>query len=195
MRLIRRKVDSKDRLVLIILSIAVLFFAASILYAYNHIEGNDGPISWPGTSTGWDYSGVNVYWAWGAFYAKAEWNSSPMNFTVNYNQYSNNDLFIYNYPDGNNGFTNVWWNEDDEITQADIYINSYYVYPSYYPYNPPLGAVDGQSIITHELNHILEINKDTYPTNVTMYPSYGPNQTWMRSLEDDDEDGIEELYP
>ncbi len=57
------------------------------------------------------------------------------------------------------------------------------------------GPADVESVATHEVGHVLGLMHNTVDPTVTMYPSTGYGEIWMRSLADDDMQGAVALYP
>ena len=179
-----------DKLLLSVFCASIFFFMVSIINAYE-LTGK----YWSGSSTEIDWHNLSLDWAWVSWWATYTWNHSGMDFDLNYDDSSSNDIRVYYDNDGKNGYYVYKDYDGDELEHVHIYLNEYYVTPSYDIYWPIYGYADGQSICTHEIGHFLGLYEEDDEGAVTMYPTYGPNAIWMRSLENDDIDGIEDLYP
>ena len=92
------------------------------------------------------------------------------------------------------GLTTVTFNaETGEIFDADMEINSSQKNLSTTDVVPPQGY-DLASVVTHEAGHFLGLAHATSPT-ATMYASYKPGTTALRTLSQDDIDGVCTIYP
>jgi MYXO-CTERM domain-containing protein len=121
---------------------------------------------------------------------------------VRYNQNGPNQNVIvfrdttWPYSDPNNtlGLTTVTFNADNgEIFDADMEINASGKNLSVG--DPvPANGFDLLSVVTHEAGHFLGLAHATSPTS-TMYASYKPGTTSLRSLTADDIDGLCSIYP
>jgi len=100
------------------------------------------------------------------------------------------------YSDPNNtlGLTTVTFNADTgEIYDADMEINATAKNLSTST-TVPANGFDLLSVITHEAGHFLGLAHATNPT-ATMYASYKPGTSTLRTLTPDDVEGICEIYP
>jgi hypothetical protein len=100
------------------------------------------------------------------------------------------------YTDSNNtlGLTTVTFNADNgEIFDADMEINASGKNLSVGDPVPARGF-DLLSVVTHEVGHFLGLAHSNDP-RATMYPSYKPGTTSLRSLTSDDIDGVCSIYP
>lgn len=104
------------------------------------------------------------------------------------------DGWPYQDPNSTLGLTTVTFNvETGEIYDADMEINSSGRNLSVGDPVPPTGF-DLASVITHEAGHFFGLSHATNPTS-TMYASYKPGSTALRSLTADDIAGICAIYP
>jgi hypothetical protein len=94
--------------------------------------------------------------------------------------------------------TTTWYNPSSgDILENDINVNTYWSWC--WSGNPGGSQFDGQSVMTHEFGHCLNL-KDLYdlnsPANIhkTMYGYKNPGDSTSRTLEQDDKDGIAHLY-
>lgn len=100
----------------------------------------------------------------------------------------------YNDPNNTLGLTTVTFNaENGEIYDADMEINASGKNLTVEDPVPATGY-DLASVVTHEVGHFLGLAHATDP-RATMYPSYKPGSTALRSLSADDIDGICTIYP
>lgn len=100
------------------------------------------------------------------------------------------------YSDPNNtlGLTTVTFNADTgEIYDADMEINATGKNVSAAA-NVPANGYDLASVVTHEAGHFLGLAHAT-DASATMYASYKPGTTTLRSLRPDDVAGICAIYP
>jgi hypothetical protein len=121
---------------------------------------------------------------------------------VRYNQNGPNQNVIvfrdadWPYSDPNNtlGLTTVTFNADTgEIYDADMEINA--SGKNLTVGDPvPIDGFDLLSVVTHEAGHFLGLAHATSSSS-TMFASYKPGTTSLRSLADDDVAGLCEIYP
>jgi hypothetical protein len=104
------------------------------------------------------------------------------------------DGWPYEDPNSTLGLTTVTFNaETGEIYDADMEINSSARNLSIAD-QVPANGFDLASVITHEAGHFLGLAHATDPRS-TMYASYKPGTTALRSLAPDDVAGICAIYP
>ncbi len=121
---------------------------------------------------------------------------------VRYNPNSpNQNLIVFRdsawpYSDPNNtlGLTTVTFNsETGEIYDADLEINSSGKNLTTVD-NPPENGFDLESVITHEAGHFVGLAHAT-DQKATMFASYKPGSTTLRTLTPDDVAGLCAIYP
>jgi len=121
---------------------------------------------------------------------------------VRYNPNSpNQNLIVFRdtswpYSDPNNtlGLTTVTFNsETGEIYDADLEINASGKNLTTVD-NPPENGFDLESVITHEAGHFLGLAHAT-DQKATMFASYKPGSTTLRTLTPDDVAGLCAIYP
>jgi hypothetical protein len=102
------------------------------------------------------------------------------------------DGWPYANPNETLALTTITFNvENGEIYDADVEVNSH-------DKNLTVGDTrvgsDLLSVVTHEAGHFLGL-AHSESTEATMYPSYNPGETKLRTLTDDDIEGICDIYP
>lgn len=104
------------------------------------------------------------------------------------------DRWPYSDPNNTLGLTTVTFNADTgEIYDADMEINGAGGNLSTSA-TVPANGFDLLSVITHEAGHFLGLAHATDPKS-TMYASYKPGTSALRTLTEDDVAGICEIYP
>lgn len=104
------------------------------------------------------------------------------------------DKWPYSDPNNTLGLTTVTFNADTgEIYDADMEINATAKNLSTST-TVPANGYDLASVVTHEAGHFLGLAHATNPT-ATMYASYKPGTSTLRSLTPDDVAGVCEIYP
>jgi hypothetical protein len=185
----------------IITNNAILFTMAAILtatailssptitnaYSYAGYKWNSYPVSVDASDASFPAS-----WTSPLAYAMSAWNgaSSPFYFNVGY---SGHQVKCAN--SGNNGKVAVTTisRSGSQITDCDITFNTYYPWST----SGGAGAYDVQNVTTHELGHWLTL-LDLYgggDTEKTMYGYVSTGETKKRTLETDDLNGINYIYP
>ena len=96
--------------------------------------------------------------------------------------------------------TRVNWNNQGEITDADIVFNGRDFQFSITQNNTPQGQVDMQDVLTHEIGHFVGLDHTPLVGAPDVRPTMNPFLTKeaprvARSLEADDRAGISALYP
>ncbi len=100
----------------------------------------------------------------------------------------------YNDPNNTLGLTTITFNsEDGEIFDADMEINATGGNLSIGDPVPAEGF-DFASVVTHEIGHFLGLAHAT-SSQSTMFASYRPGSSALRSLAQDDRDGLCAIYP
>jgi hypothetical protein len=157
-------------------------------YSYSGIHWSSYPVS---VDTG-DAS-VPLSWITPLAQSMATWNSqtSPFYFNVGY---SGHQIKVQN--SGNNGApatAYISYDGSNHITDVDVYFNSYYSWST----SGEAGKYDVKNVATHEFGHWLMLN-DLYgggDTEKTMYGYVSTGETKKRTLETDDINGINAIYP
>jgi hypothetical protein len=104
------------------------------------------------------------------------------------------DVWPYSDPNNTLGLTTVTFNADTgEIYDADMELNATGRNLSTTD-AVPVNGFDLSSVVTHEAGHFLGLAHATDST-ATMYASYKPGTSALRSLSPDDIAGICEIYP
>lgn len=104
------------------------------------------------------------------------------------------DTWPYSDPNNTLGLTTVTFNADTgEIYDADMELNATGKNLSTTT-TVPANGFDLLSVVTHEAGHFLGLAHATSPT-ATMYASYKPGTSALRTLTADDISGICEIYP
>lgn len=122
-------------------------------------------------------------------------NSPDTNVTGNQNLIVfREDVWPYNDASNTLGLTTVTFNsESGEIYDADMEINATGKNLSTTD-TVPANGFDLLSVVTHEVGHFLGLAHATSNTS-TMFASYKPGTTTLRSLTSDDVDGLCTIYP
>jgi matrixin len=104
------------------------------------------------------------------------------------------DAWPYNDPNNTLGLTTVTFNADTgEIFDADMEINASGKNLTITD-EPPANGFDLASVVTHEAGHFYGLAHAT-DSKSTMFASYKPGTTALRSLSQDDIDGLCAIYP
>ncbi len=104
------------------------------------------------------------------------------------------DKWPYSDPNNTLGLTTVTFNADTgEIYDADMELNATAKNLSTST-TVPANGFDLLSVVTHEAGHFLGLAHATNPT-ATMYASYRPGTSTLRTLTPDDIAGICDIYP
>lgn len=181
----------------IVLPLAVLVLSSSTAQAWVPI----GPV-WPNPTATYDTHTLSANWRGVADFGAVQWdNVTPSPWDWVSNTSSANDIYRGSI-DGRNGtlaVTYVYYS-GSTITRATIKFDTaelWYLGSG----SPGSGRVDGRSVSAHEFGHAAGIGHTTSqycPPNsnkATMCPSYTLGTSYMRSLEVDDRNAINSLYP
>lgn len=104
------------------------------------------------------------------------------------------DRWPYNDPNNTLGLTTITYNADTgEIFDADMEINATGGNLTITDAVPPNGF-DLASVVTHEAGHFFGLAHAT-DSRATMFASYKPGTSALRSLTQDDVDGVCAIYP
>lgn len=121
------------------------------------------------------------------------WNAqtSPFYFNVGY---AGHRITVANSGDtGTLALTTYSYDGNNHLTDSDTVFNSYYTWST----SGEAGKYDVQNVMTHEFGHWLVLN-DLYgggDTEKTMYGYVSTGETKKRSLDADDINGINYIYP
>jgi hypothetical protein len=156
-------------------------------YSYSGLKWSSYPISVNVSDTSFPSS-----WSSPVANAMSAWNaaSSPFYFNIGYSNYT---ITLAN--SGNTGKLALTYT--DAI--GSTIIKTYTVFNTYYSWSTSgqAGYYDVQNAATHEFGHWLKLN-DLYggvDTEKTMYGYISTGETKKRSLESDDLNGINTIYP
>lgn len=179
------------KLALLVLLTGVLYSLAVPAYGY------DAGRRWPKNATSWplyrvyvDYTSLSSSWRTVAYNSRMQWND--VGASKQYFYYSDssgtNEIRMANY--GNTGWLGSTLAVGSPIYDADTQLNSYYPIVTG---TPTSQQYDGQSLITHELGHWLELGHSSVDY-ATMRAGQVAGTTWKRTLHSDDIAGIQYLY-
>lgn len=177
---------------LILLSLAATIFVGPV-NAYGYDAGRE----WAKTNSTWpqyrvyvDYASLSSSWRTVAYNSRMQWND--VGASKQYFYYSDSagthEIKMADY--GNTGWLGSTLAIGSPIYDADTKLNSYYPIVTG---TPSSTQYDGQSLITHELGHWLELGHSTVDY-ATMRANQYAGTTWRRSLHSDDISGIQYLY-
>ena len=167
----------------------VLFIASSMTaqaYSYLGYKWSSYPVaiqveaSWP---SGWVTPLASAMSAWNAA-------SSPFYFNVGSSGHS---MYASNRGSAYSPGETFISHSGSSLTGADTVLNTYYQWST----SGEAGKLDVQNTVTHELGHWLVLG-DLYggaDTEKTMYGYTAYGETKKRSLESDDVNGINAIYP
>lgn len=165
--------------------------------AYNLL----GP-KWPTTSKQYDHHTLASNWKSVVNFGADQWtNVTPSPFEWSPNSNSNNDITKGGIDGAGHtlAVTTVYYSGND-ITRILIKFDSaenWYLGSG----TPGSGQMDGRSVSAHEFGHAAGIghtgsgNCSSCPNRATMCSSYPTASTCMRSLETDDRNALNALYP
>jgi hypothetical protein len=150
-------------------------------------------VKWPSNGTTVDFGSPSIPGSWITPIAQgvAPWNGATSPFTFSAGT-SNNDITVSNFGAGALALTTVT-SSGSTITDSDLVFNSYYSWST----SGAPGLYDVQNVATHEFGHFLMLN-DLYgggDTEKTMYGYVGTGETKKRTLDTDDLNGINAVYP
>lgn len=151
-------------------------------------------VKWSTNGTTVDFGSPSIPSSWITPIAQGmtPWNNatSPFSFSAGT---SNNDITVSNLGAGGPlALTTVTY-VGSTITDTDLAFNNYYSWST----SGAVGYYDVQNVATHEFGHFLMLN-DLYgggDTEKTMYGYIGTGETKKRSLDADDLNGINAVYP
>lgn len=188
----------KRHKLILAIAIACLLFSGITGIARAYRTGH----SWSSNSVYYDPDGLPDYnWRNAAWYGAKQWNdvsSSSFNWTPWGS--SLNDLTL-DYIDGEYNALAVTETDEDwqgNLIEADITFDSA---ESWYTGSGDPGSdLDARSVAAHEFGHALELLHTqwwhcAWQPLPTMCSYYAYGQTYFRSLETDDENGVSALYP
>ena len=178
-------------------AVAGLGFRAAPTFAYNLM----GP-KWPSTSQKYDPHTLSAPWQSVADFGSLQWTNvspSPFNWSVDNNSVNDITKGAIDGALGTLAVTTVYYsgNSITKITIKFDQAENWYTGSG----TPGGGQVDAESVSAHEFGHGAGIahtqsgNCPSCPNRVTMCASYSLGSTCMRSLEGDDRNALNALYP
>ncbi|MCB0217319.1 MAG: matrixin family metalloprotease [Chloroflexi bacterium] len=186
------------RLVLPVLILTLsLFLPARAALAWNPI----GP-TWPDPTATYDTHTLTSSWRGVADFGAQQWDLvSPSPWDWVSNPSSNNDIYTGRI-DGRGRTLAVTYTyyQGSTITRSTIKFDSserWYLGSG----NPAGNQVDGRSVAAHEFGHALGLGHTGggfcpgNANNATLCPAYTMGTIYIRSLEADDRNGVNSLYP
>jgi hypothetical protein len=175
--------------------VAIVFVATAIFsspfvtnaYSYPGIKWSSYPVSVDVTDASFPSS-----WTTPLAHAMSTWNaaSSPFYFNVGS---SGHQVKCANKGNNSVPASTITTYQGSQITDCDTTFNTYYSWST----SGGAGAYDVQNVATHELGHWLYLG-DLYgggDTEKTMYGYTSLGETKKRTLETDDLNGINYIYP
>lgn len=161
-------------------------------------------VTWPNPSATYDKHTLASNWQGVADFGAAQWtNVTPSPWTWTSDNSSNNDVTTGGI-DGRGrtlAITTVYYNpQNQQITRMTMKFDSserWYLGSG----NPTSSQVDGRSVSAHEFGHGLgqgHTQSSNCPNNsnrATMCSSYLYGTSYQRTLETDDRNGVNSLYP
>lgn len=150
---------------------------------------------WPSYPVSVDVSDPSVPFSWISSIAGAmsAWNAVSSPFYFNSGA-TGHQIKLASVGTGNPlAYTDLVWNGSNQLTDADMTFNTSYSWST----SPTLGTYDVRNTATHEFGHWLKLNDLTtsVDTEKTMYYGILMHETKKRSLETDDLNGINAVYP
>ena len=107
-----------------------------------------------------------------------------------YGSFDGQNLVGWAYLGGSTIGQCTWWTSGSTILESDIVLSSGYTWST----TGAVGTMDVQNVATHEIGHTLSLGHSSDPeATMWAYGEYG--ETKRRTLEQDDIDGINYIYP
>lgn len=181
-------VSIRNTLFLIVIPFAVLLIMPTLTLAYSYAG-----VKWSNNSVGVDVSSPTWPSNWISPLASAmsAWNGAASPFTFS-SSASGHRFTSSNMGSGALAITTVT-SIGSTITDSDTNFNTFYPWST----SGASNAYDVQNVATHELGHWLKLNdlSGAGDTEKTMYFSAGLGETKKSTLDADDINGINFIYP
>lgn len=152
---------------------------------------------WYLSRVGLKYDNLDPAWRDVVYNSRITWDfasltNSYAGIYITYDPYSSNDVTVLNFQIPNfvgltskHYYVNGHW-----LIDAKVSVNLYY---PVVPYTPAYNQIDGQSVVTHELGHVVGLNEyDAEPAVMNSTIGYG---VVKRNLYPSDNYGLFALYP
>lgn len=164
-------------------------------------------VKWPTNTGKYDAHTLDSTWATITSFGRTQWNNvTPSPWMWLRDDTTNNDV-TYEYVDGAGGGTiagmTTITSSGSTITRIVMKYDSSESWYVHAGPTPPIGGsqVDARSVATHEFGHALGLDHTSGSAcpggsgNATMCLGNAPGTTFKRSLESDDRNGVNGLYP
>jgi hypothetical protein len=182
------------RINLVIVMLIALFSFAYSVYSYNW-----SGCEWPTNNPVYDGHTLTSSWNSAVSNGRTQWNNvTTSSLNILRNDTSNNDVTLG--ATGGQVATNARLCSGGTITDDDIVFTSSFTW--YTGTGSPGGSWDAWSVATHEFGHYIgfehtqtELCSGSESTRPTMCVGYSAGKTYKRSLEFDDRNGLEIIYP